>query len=96
MVYNHICSPYGLVIFEDKGHMCKVVAAILISTNPPFIPGINNFYLWSLAPVSTRVRLRLKRAATESSCQTGVKSLVTLPFNYKLYRISDNLLISEE
>ena len=35
---------------------------MLISTNPPWIPGI-----WSLAPTSTMARLRLQRAATESS-----------------------------
>ena len=60
--------PYGLVIIEDKSHICKVFAAILISTNHCLIPGI-----WSLAPASTMVRLRLQRAATKSSCPTGVK-----------------------
>ena len=38
---------------------------MLISSNPPFIPGF-----WSLAPTSTMVRLRLQRAATESSSPT--------------------------
>ena len=38
---------------------------MLISTNPPLIPGI-----WSLAPTSTMVRLRLQRAAAESSHPT--------------------------
>ena len=52
-------SPYGLVIFEDKGHICKVIAAMLISTNPRLIPGI-----WSLGPASAMVRLRLQKAAT--------------------------------
>ena len=63
-------DPYGIVIFEDKGHMCKVIAAMLISTNRVLIPGTNHYYLWSLAPASTMVRLRLKRAATESSYPT--------------------------
>ena len=38
---------------------------MLISTNPPLIPGI-----WSLAPTSTMARLRLQRAASESSRPT--------------------------
>jgi uncharacterized protein (DUF3084 family) len=36
---------------------------MLISSNPLLIPGI-----WSLASTSTMVRLRMQRAATESSC----------------------------
>ena len=40
---------------------------MLISTNPSLIPDI-----WSLAPTSTIVRLRLQRAATESSCPTKI------------------------
>ena len=62
-------SPYGIVIFEDKGHICKVIAAMLISTSISTLldPGI-----WSLAPASTMVRLRLQRAATKSSCTTGI------------------------
>ena len=31
-------SPCGLIIFEDKGHICKVIAAMLSSTNPGLIP----------------------------------------------------------
>ena len=38
---------------------------MLLSTNSPLIPVI-----WSLAPTSTMARLRLQRAATESSCPT--------------------------
>ena len=38
---------------------------MLIGSNPPLIPDI-----WSLAPTSTMARLRLQRAATESSCPT--------------------------
>ena len=38
---------------------------MFISSNPHMIPGI-----WSVAPISTMVRLRLKRAATEPSCST--------------------------
>ena len=38
---------------------------MLISNNPPLIPGI-----WSLAPTSTMVRRRLQRAATVLSCLT--------------------------
>ena len=41
------------------------VKSSLISSNPPLIPGI-----WSLAPTSTVVGLRLQRAATELSCLT--------------------------
>ena len=52
-------SSYGLVIFEDKGHTLKVIAAMLISTNPCLILGI-----WSLAPGWTMVRPKLQRAAT--------------------------------
>ena len=63
-------DPYDLIIFEEKGHICKVIAAILISTKPPLIPGINHYCLWSLAPASTMVRLRLERVATESSRPT--------------------------
>ena len=61
-------SPYCIVIFEVKGNMCTVIAAFLISPNPPFIPGI-----WSLAPTSTMIRLRLQKWATKSSCPTGVR-----------------------
>ena len=38
---------------------------MLSSSNPPLIPVI-----WSVAPTSTMVRLRLQRAASESSCPT--------------------------
>ena len=38
---------------------------MFISSNPPLIPGI-----CTVAPISTMVRLRLQRAATESSCPT--------------------------
>ena len=38
---------YGIVIFADKGYMCKVIAAMLISTNRLLIPGTNHYYLWS-------------------------------------------------
>ena len=51
-------DPYDLVFFEEKGTICKVIAAMLISTKPPLIPGINHYCLWSLAPASTMVRLR--------------------------------------
>ena len=54
-------DSYDPVIFEEKGHICKVIAAMLISTKPPLIPGINHYCLWSLAPASTMVRLRLQR-----------------------------------
>ena len=57
-------DPYDIVIFEEKRHICKVIAAMLISTKPPLIPGINHYCLWSLAPASTMVRLRLQRVAT--------------------------------
>ena len=45
---------------------------MLISTNPHLVPGI-----WSLAPASSMVRLRLRGAATESSCPTCVKPRIT-------------------
>ena len=54
---------YDLVIFEEKGHICKVIAAILISTKPPLISCINHYCLWSLAPASAMVELRLQRVA---------------------------------
>ena len=38
---------------------------MFISSNPPLIPGI-----WTVAPTSTMVRLRLQRAETKSSCPT--------------------------
>ena len=41
---------------------------MFISSNPPLIPGI-----WTVAPTLTMVRLRLQRAATESSCPTKIK-----------------------
>ena len=63
-------DPYDLVIFEEKGHICKIIAAMLISSKPHLIPGINHYCVWSLAPASTMVRLRLQRVATESSCPT--------------------------
>ena len=63
-------DPYDLVIFEEKGHICKVIVAMLISTKPALIPGINHYCVWSLAPASTMVRLRLERSATEASCPT--------------------------
>ena len=43
----------------------SLIVAMLISTYPSFISGI-----WSLAPTSTMTRLRLQRAATESSRPT--------------------------
>ena len=62
-IFNAICStesffsskwfpticviPHGLIIFEDKGYIDEVIAALLISTHPPFIPGINPYGLWS-------------------------------------------------
>ena len=52
-------SPYDLVIFEDKGHIYKGIEAMLISTYPWL-----NICMWSLAPASTMIRLRLQRAAT--------------------------------
>ena len=61
---------YDLVIFEEKGHIGKVIVAMLMSTNPSLIPGINHYCLWGLAPASTMVRLRLERSATEVSCPT--------------------------
>ena len=70
MVPTISVDPYDLVIFEEKGHIGKVIAAMLISTKPPLIPGIHHYCLWSLAPASTMVRLRLQRAATESSFPT--------------------------
>ena len=63
-------DPYDLVIFEEKCYICKVIAAMLISTKPPLIPGINHDCLWSLAPASTMVRLRLEMVARESSYPT--------------------------
>ena len=63
-------DPYDLVIFQEKGHICNVIADMLISTKPPLIPGINHFYFWSLVLASTMVRPRLERVATESSCST--------------------------
>ena len=70
MVPTISVDSYDLVIFEEKGHICKVIAAMLISSKPHLIPGINHYCLWSLAPASTMVRLRLQRVATESSCPT--------------------------
>ena len=66
-------SLYGLVIFEDKGHIFNGITAIFISTNPCLIRGICSY-----APASTMVRLRLQRAATESSGPTGVKPRINL------------------
>ena len=48
------------------------------------------------AMASLNVGLRLPTLARSSSCPPRVKRLLTLPFNYKLYRISEYLLISEE
>ena len=59
---------YDLVIFEEKGHIGKVIVAMLMSTNPSLIPGINPYCLWGLAPAATMVRVRLERLATEASC----------------------------
>ena len=33
---------YGLIIFEDKGHIGKIAAACKIRPKPPLIPGINH------------------------------------------------------
>ena len=63
-------DPYGIVIFEDKGQMCNVIAAMVISANCPLIPGINHYCVWSLDPASTMVRIRLQRPPTESSGTT--------------------------
>ena len=68
---NIFVEPYDLAIFEEKGHICKVIVAMLISTKPALIPGINHYCIWSLAPASTMVRLsRLQRAATDFSFPT--------------------------
>ena len=32
--------PYHLSVFEHKGHIVEVVAALLISTTPPLIRGV--------------------------------------------------------
>ena len=50
------------------------IKSLLISSNPPLIPGI-----WSLAPTSTMVRLRLQRAATESYCPTITGTIEVQP-----------------
>ena len=59
---------YDLVIFEGKGHLGKVIVAMIISTNPSLIPGVNPYCLWVLAPASTMVRLLLERSAREAKC----------------------------
>ena len=56
-------DPYGLVIFEDKGHICRVIAAMLISTSPQLVPGKNHYCFCKLGPALTMVILRLNRAA---------------------------------
>ena len=62
-----------------------------------YVPFSSELYRSSFrALASTIVRLRLQTLARASSCPPRVKRLVTLPFNYKLNRISDYLLISEE
>ena len=63
-------DTFDLVIFYEKGHICKVIAAMLMSTKPPLIICVNHYCLWSLALASTMVRLRLERVATESSYPT--------------------------
>ena len=55
---------------EEKGHTGKFIVAMLMSTNPSIIPGINHFCLLGLAPASTMVRVSLERSATEASCPT--------------------------
>ena len=45
-------DPYGLVIFGDKGPILKVIAAMLIGSNSPLVPGINHYCLCSLAEKS--------------------------------------------
>ena len=62
-----------------------------------FVPFSSELYRASFgALASTMVGLRLPASARASSCPPRVKRLVILSFNYKLYRISDYLLISEE
>ena len=93
-------NPYDIFIFEEKGQICKVISAMLISTKPPLIPGINHYCLWSLAAASTMVRLRLLMVATESSCPIEVDTyndgwLVLMLYNI-FYSFIQNLQISSE
>ena len=60
----------------------------------PFASELYKAYFRALA--STNIGLRMPTSARSSYCQPRVKRLFTLPFNYKLYKISDFLLISEE
>ena len=61
-------SPYAydLVVFEDKGHICEVVAALLISTKAPLFPDTHHSWIWSWGLGSTMVKLRLTRMVTGS------------------------------
>ena len=46
-------DPQDLVIFEEKGDICKVIAVSFIITKPPLIIGIHHYCLWSSATAST-------------------------------------------
>ena len=100
MLSNIICRPPWSCHLWRKGHIFKVIAAMLISTMPPLIPGINHYCLWSLAPASTMVRLRLVRVATEYSCLTELDTyndgwLVSMLYNI-FYTLIQNFQISSE
>ena len=91
---NHICRLLWYCHFWRKR------SHLLINTKPPLIPGINHYCLWSLAPASTMVRLRLERVATESSCTIELDMyndgwLVSMLFN-KFYRFIQNFQISSD
>ena len=40
MVSTIILDPYDLVIFEEKGDICKVIAVSLIITKPRLVPAL--------------------------------------------------------
>ena len=57
-----ICKPLLSHYLWNKGHIGYVIAATSINTNHPMISSIHHYCLWSFAPASTLVKVKLLRA----------------------------------
>ena len=81
----------GLESFSLSGAFLETLPCIFI---------LFHFYLnFTEHILELLLQLKLEKTAKlfkNKSCPPRVKRFVTLTINYKLYRISDNLLISEQ
>ena len=98
-------SPCMHVFFTRQGDIMKLglenssLSWAFLKTLPPI--SFCSIFIWPIQSIfkSSCFNYNWTKTAKifkNKSCPSRVKRLVTLTFNYKLYRISDDLLISEQ